>query len=65
MKHLFNDDDRYTQEAQDLHAEVSNAIVPIIKKYSDMGYSVRDIQYVVQGAGFDACLDIMIGKGNI
>jgi len=57
MKHLFNDDDRYTDEALSLDAEIQHVMTPIIKKYFDKGYSVRDIEYILHGTVTCVCLD--------
>lgn len=40
-----------------LDHEASQAIRPILKKYIDMGYSVRDIHNILSGAVTDTCLE--------
>lgn len=48
VKHLFNpENERYTTEALALSKEVFEAIKPIVDKYADQGYSVRDIASIV------------------
>ena len=47
MKHLFNDKDEWTEESRNLDREVGEALRPIIKKWLDAGYSIRDIQLSV------------------
>ncbi len=62
MKHLFEDNRRemYTKEATNLGCEIQRAIEPIICKYHDMGFSARDISYVIQSEGFGICVDLLI-----
>ncbi|USV41120.1 hypothetical protein [Xanthomonas phage BUDD] len=48
VKRLFHpENERYTPEALDLSQEVFAAIKPIVDKYADQGYSVREIASIV------------------
>lgn len=46
MNHLFTDNDRYTDEGLAISAEISKALEPILKKWSERGYSMRGISHI-------------------
>ena len=47
MKSLFEKNECYTDEANDLAREIHDVISPIVKKYCKMGYSTREIEAIV------------------
>jgi hypothetical protein len=55
---LFMDNkaENYTHEASDLDYEAAMMLRPLFKKYIDMGFKIRDIQYIVTGAVTDTAL---------
>lgn len=66
MKRLFKKDRResYTKEASQLDSEATMALCPIIDKYRKMGYSLRDIEYVINSAINCECVSRLIGWVN-
>ena len=61
---LFNHDDKYTTVASDLHAEATNTIKSLMLTYVRMGYSVREVAHIVQGAVHDCECEIMLTPHN-
>jgi hypothetical protein len=60
VKRLFNDDERYTSIALDLDLEASRVIAPLFKKYIQLGFSIREIEYVIDKTVIDvSCLEII------
>lgn len=47
MKTFFNEDWRYEPDATQLDDEVHLVLLPIFKKYISMGYSPREIHYLI------------------
>lgn len=47
MKNLYDENDRYTPDAQKLDDEAGNLIFPLMQKYINLGYSAREIAHVV------------------
>lgn len=57
-KRLFREtDEKWTEEALQLENELFKVIKPIFNKYVKKGYSVRDMQLVMEGAIISVCLD--------
>lgn len=59
MKRLFNNE-RYTQEAHDLHFTTIGNIRRAFKDYIKYGYNIRDIEYVMQKAITDIALEYLL-----
>jgi len=53
-KSLFNKNDKYEQDALNVSGEVFNAVLAVIKKYSALGYSYREIAGIAHGAVSEA-----------
>ena len=53
-KSLFDENDKYTQEGLDLSGEVFTAILDVVKKYTALGYSYREIAGIAHGAVVEA-----------
>ena len=62
MVRLYNEDkgERYNEAGMQLDQEVSAVLRPIIEKYIALGYSVRDIQSIIESTVVCACLDKLI-----
>ena len=70
VKALYGEDDRYTAEANALDIQVHDALKPVFDRWAALGYSIRQISHVVQGAAYElelmAMLDVAVEppKGN-
>lgn len=60
-KHLYNNEYRYTPEADSLSREVILVICPIFKKYVEMGYSPREISHIMNGCILEEELCSVLG----
>jgi hypothetical protein len=47
---LFGDNYRYTGAAQACEQEVYDVLIPIMERYTNMGYSPREISHIMIGA---------------
>lgn len=47
MKSLFNDNETYSKDGNDLDTLTRNKIQPLIEEYFDKGYSIRDIGIII------------------
>jgi len=65
---LFDKDFRYTQEATNFENEVYAALRPIFDRYMALGYSPRELEYLITGAGthlsLAAILDARLPKND-
>jgi len=57
---LFNENDRYSEAGLNLSNEAEEAIEPIMKKWADKGFSIRDIEYIIKQAALDTSLDYLL-----
>jgi hypothetical protein len=46
-KSLFTEYEKYTNDANNLDDDVQEALQPILDKYLDKGYTVREIEYIM------------------
>jgi hypothetical protein len=53
MLRLFNKDERYTPIALDLDLEAGNLLRPLFRKYIEMGFPIREIEYIIERAVLD------------
>lgn len=60
MKRLFTDSDKHTPEAHNLDTTVALAVKDIFKYYVEQGFSIRDIEYIMQHAISDIALDHLL-----
>ena len=60
-RRLFDHADSYTTEGGELDTEVNMALRHIVGKWVNKGISIRDIQYVIQAAVQDVCIDAILG----
>jgi len=44
---LFDENAKYIEDASILDQEIFQALNPIMKKYTEMGYSVREIAHIM------------------
>ena len=49
MKSIYENNEKYSQDAGFLCSEVNAALKPIFKKYFDKGYLYREIAHVMLG----------------
>ena len=49
MKHLFDEDDKWTELCSQLDKETKGAIAPLFKKWVEAGYSIRQIEQIMHG----------------
>jgi len=63
MKRLFDENDRYTEEANKLSGRVYNRLRPIIEEMAEEGFSIRDIEYIAQRDVTDICLNLLLDSG--
>lgn len=47
MKPLFNEYEAYNEEGGQVSDEIQKALFPIMKKWAEKGYSVKDIEAIV------------------
>jgi hypothetical protein len=47
MKSLFDENDRWTPEANRLTMEVRHLLEPLFKQWAKDGYSVREISHII------------------
>jgi hypothetical protein len=47
MKSLYNEEGRYTEEANELSKELGGLLKPIMKRMMDKGYCTREIAYAM------------------
>ena len=62
MKSLFDENECYTNEANDLDKKVGNFIRPIVKRMVEMGYSTREAESVILCAVNMTCFEERLGK---
>jgi hypothetical protein len=55
IKSLFTNDERYSEEAIELSKEIRDAIYPIIEKYKNLGYKLKEINSICSSE-----IDVMI-----
>lgn len=47
MRSLFDADEFSTEEAEKVKLEIEYALEPIIKKYAELNYSMREIESII------------------
>lgn len=57
---LFDEDDRYTDEASALNTSVITVLTPIVKEELQKGFSIREIVHALHLAVTDLELDIIL-----
>ncbi len=45
-KQLFNEDETWSDEANDFGREVEEAIKPVLREYAEKGYGLRELTYI-------------------
>ncbi len=62
MKSLFDENFKYTQEASNLEDEFYKAgVASLFSKYVELGYSPREIFYILSQSLNDMSLDELLG----
>jgi hypothetical protein len=64
---LFTQDSReeWTDEARTIDQMAGNALRPIFEYANANGYSIRDVQYIVEMAAMDLTLSVLMYKTPI
>ncbi len=57
-KPLFDVNDLWTNQAMDIETEIHNALKPIIDKYADQQFNIRDLHYVA----ISSIADIIVSR---
>ena len=60
MKSLFDENAKYIREAESLDGEIQKAIEPIMRKYVEKGFSVRDVYTITQLTAVDIMTEIIL-----
>lgn len=64
MKSIYSEDDRYTPECNQLDIEVHDALKPVFDRWVALGYSIRQVSHLIQGAAYElelmAMLDVVV-----
>lgn len=58
---LFEENERFTQDAIDFDREISRAIEPIFDKYVAQGARARELENIATGAVYTISLSRIIG----
>ena len=59
-RHLFDEDEHWTDEARELDAEVEKALRPIIERCDANGMAMREVEYICIGAVGSLCLSLIV-----
>ena len=65
MIRLFDENDRYTATALAFSNEAHKALEPVIKLAIERGYSLRDVECLLQGEVFDSVCSAILGLGKV
>lgn len=64
MKSLYDDNDRYTNAANDFDLEVYRAIQPIFDKWVSLGFSIRDLACITRASVNNLELGALLSDGD-
>ena len=64
MKKLFKEDETYSWEALEIGNEVREILSPVIEKYANKGYSIRDLEYVAKAEIELLCLSRILKRSR-
>lgn len=53
MDRAYTEDDEYGEVASSIDKDIEKAIRPVLNKWKEEGYSIRDISHIAMGAIFD------------
>lgn len=57
MKPMFTSpDEQYNDAGRNFDLEISEALKPVVKKYVELGFSIRHIQLILAHTAFEAGL---------
>lgn len=62
MNKLFDENDRYSKESLEVDKEIRASIKPIFKKWSDLGYSLREISHIASHTILSIESEMILGK---
>lgn len=60
MISLFDENAKYIEDAQFLDAAIQKVIEPIMRKYAEKGYNIRDIYTIAQLTAMDIMTEIIL-----
>lgn len=65
-KSLFqpNESEIYTDDATDINRSTQELVLPLIRRYQQKGYTIREIVSVVQEAVYDMKYGLLFEKDN-
>jgi hypothetical protein len=61
MIRLFDENDKYTDKADQYDTEIGNALQPIVDKAKAEGVSLRDLTYIINSTTNELVLSKLIG----
>jgi hypothetical protein len=56
MISLFDREENFSWQAMQIEREMENLLEPIVEKYARLGYSTRELEYIINGAAGFVCL---------
>lgn len=62
MKSLYDNNFRYTPEADEIATNAFDLLKPLFDKWVNLGYSPREISHLVQGQAFEFELEAVLTK---
>ena len=62
MESLFDDNECYTEDANELDIKVSRLLKPIVKEYLKYGYSSREVENILVNSVTMTCIEARLGK---
>ena len=62
---LFDDDDRYTEEAMFLDSDITVAIRDRVKEYVANGYSIRELMHIAMMAVLALECELILEKDHL
>ena len=62
---LFDEDEKYTEEAHYLDGEITKAMIGIAKKYVDLGYPIREVTHVMAMAALTVECELILERDHL
>jgi len=62
MKRFFDEHEEYTPDGLAFAGEAGKALKPIIQYWTNMGYSIREMHYLIDSEATILTLDKLIGR---
>jgi len=61
---LFDDKDKYTEEALQIDYEITKAVRDIVKPYADNGYSIRELLHIAAMAALTLECELILERDH-